>query len=568
MAANNIRAVTYLRRSTDRQEASIPDQREAVEKLARQKGYRIVREYKDEGISGDDTERRADFRRMLDDATRLGDFDCVLCWDQDRFGRFDPLEAGYWIKPLRDRGVFLETVAQGRIDWEDFAGRIVYAVQQEGKHAYLRDLSRNVTRSMLARAKRGEWLGGRPPYGYRLNAAKRLEPSDPAEVETVRWLYREYLARDVGLCTLAKELNARGVPPPARSATARWRGGGLWAVQSVRNILIRPTYLGHTVWNRRHVGAYHTVRGGEIATSSKPRRRIVSNDRSEWVVFENTHEALVDRATFERVQQKLTARRDRSSSPSPGAPFLFTGLVKCGDCGWPMYGLHWRAGGKDGSEPRGGRKYICGQYHTYRRQGCGSNSVEERDLLDAALRTIEGHFLKPENLAALCAEIRRQEAEELAGAEPAAAALDRRITALAKKIDTGMERWLTAPPEMVADAGAKLEQWRKEREALEEQRRAVAKPAVTEAALDAAVKQITAGVATLRQRAGNADPAVLRDVLRNMLVKVVVDFKQVPYGRRMRGVPTGGTLYLRDDLVQCKPVPIAGPITKPMSDTR
>src|SRR6478735_2220884 len=129
MAGGSISAVAYYRMSTDRQEASIPDQREAVEKLARKQGYKIVREYADEGISGDDTERRAGFKQMLADARRA-DFEAVLCWDQDRFGRFDPLEAGYWVKPLRDAGVYLETVAQGRIDWEDFAGRIVYAVQQ------------------------------------------------------------------------------------------------------------------------------------------------------------------------------------------------------------------------------------------------------------------------------------------------------------------------------------------------------------------------------------------------------------------------------------------------------
>ena len=94
-------AVSYLRMSTDRQEASIPDQREAVAKLARDHGYAIVREYKDEGISGDDTERRAGFLGMLDDAKRLGDFRAVLCWDQDRFGRFDPMDAGFWARLCR-----------------------------------------------------------------------------------------------------------------------------------------------------------------------------------------------------------------------------------------------------------------------------------------------------------------------------------------------------------------------------------------------------------------------------------------------------------------------------------
>jgi site-specific DNA recombinase len=151
------RAVAYYRMSTGRQEASIPDQRAAVEKLAAKEGYVIVREYLDEAISGDDTEKRTDFKRMREDAGK-GEFSTILCWDQDRFGRFDSLDAGFWIKPIRDAGVTLHTVSQGAIDWEDFGGRLIYSVQQEGKNAFLKDLSRNVVRSMLAKAKRGEWM--------------------------------------------------------------------------------------------------------------------------------------------------------------------------------------------------------------------------------------------------------------------------------------------------------------------------------------------------------------------------------------------------------------------------
>src|SRR4051794_16227815 len=213
MADGIVPAVAYYRMSTDRQEASIPTQREAVEKLARQRGYVVVREYLDEGISGDDTERRLAFRRMIDDAGRLADFDAVLCWDQDRFGRFDPLEAGYWIKPLRDAGVWLETVAQGRIDWENFAGRIVYAVQQEGKHAFLRDLSRVVTRSMLRAAREGLWNGGIPPYGYDVRD-KRLTPGDPRRVAVLRRIFEDYGRRGMTLRALTHALNDEGVPSP------------------------------------------------------------------------------------------------------------------------------------------------------------------------------------------------------------------------------------------------------------------------------------------------------------------------------------------------------------------
>ena len=127
--------VLYLRMSDERQEHSIPAQRQELLSYAEKHGYKILREYLDEAISGDDTRRRVGFLRMREDAQQ-GEFSVVLCWDQDRFGRFDPIEGGHWILPFRDAGVRLETIAQGKIDWNDFAGRLIYLVQQEGKHAY------------------------------------------------------------------------------------------------------------------------------------------------------------------------------------------------------------------------------------------------------------------------------------------------------------------------------------------------------------------------------------------------------------------------------------------------
>src|SRR5689334_17837655 len=85
-------AVGYARCSDDSQEASIPDQIKHVEQYARDKGYKILRWYTDDGISGDDTARRAGFRAMHSDALNRGEFRAVLCWDQDRFGRFDSIE--------------------------------------------------------------------------------------------------------------------------------------------------------------------------------------------------------------------------------------------------------------------------------------------------------------------------------------------------------------------------------------------------------------------------------------------------------------------------------------------
>ncbi len=117
-----INAVAYVRMSSDKQEASPKQQREEITKLAKRESYRILRWYTDEAVSGDATEKRIQFQQMIKDA-KAGEFGAVLAWDQDRFGRFDSIEAGHWIYPLRKAGVCLVTVAQGRIDWSDFTSR-------------------------------------------------------------------------------------------------------------------------------------------------------------------------------------------------------------------------------------------------------------------------------------------------------------------------------------------------------------------------------------------------------------------------------------------------------------
>ena len=85
---------------------------------------------------------------------------------EDRFGRFDSIEVGEWVSPLRRVGVELVTVCQGRIDWNDFAGRLIYQITLEGKHRFLVDLSHNALRGMIRFARQEHLLGMATPYGY------------------------------------------------------------------------------------------------------------------------------------------------------------------------------------------------------------------------------------------------------------------------------------------------------------------------------------------------------------------------------------------------------------------
>src|SRR5205807_116440 len=105
------------------------------------------------------------------------------------------IEAGYYIYPLREAGVFLATVADGVVDWTTSAGRIIDNVQQEGKHVQLLDHSRNVTRGQIKAVENAGWIGS-IPYAYRLEGPKyhkKLVMDDAAKASIVQRIFREYL---------------------------------------------------------------------------------------------------------------------------------------------------------------------------------------------------------------------------------------------------------------------------------------------------------------------------------------------------------------------------------------
>jgi DNA invertase Pin-like site-specific DNA recombinase len=556
--SNGTRAVTYYRMSTDRQEQSIPDQRREVEGYARRHGYAIIREYLDEGISGDDTEKRQGFQKMLADARSAGDFDLVLCWDQDRFGRFDPLEAGYWVKPLRDAGIRLETVAQGKIDWNDFAGRIIYAVQQEGKHAFLRDLSRNVTRSMLEKAKEGLWLGGPAPYAYEVRE-QRLAPGRAEEVEVVRWLFRTYANTTTSLGELTRKLNERGVPSP---------GGKLWHKTTVYKILTRPAYCGDLAWNRRHDGKYHEVVGGQLqATHGRRRKGPWGKPTAEWVVARDAHEALVDRDTFERVQKRLVEQRDHKTPRRGGPAFLFTRLVYCGNCGAPMHGCtnarvvtKTRHGNPTKPRHYSYRRYICGAYNSHGTAGCKCNTITEASLLGAVVRRMQQEFLNPESVRRLRQELHRQLAARGDGGASKAGELRKELADLERKIDQGAERLLAAPPDLTPTLTAKLREWQRQRDKLRADLAAAesVKPAADPEAI---VAEAVAKLARLGELLGQCDPALLREAIRQMVSKIECRFDHVPYGRRQKSVLVEGRIHLHPDLIVQRDVTSGRPLT-------
>ncbi len=556
---NAIPAVAYIRRSTEKQEMSLADQRREIERYAERHGYHILRWFEDDAISGDATEKRAAFQTLHKAACNGKDFEVILCWDQDRFGRFDSMEAGYWIHPLRRAGVRLVTVTDGPVDWNSFTGRVIYGLKQEGKHQFLIDLSRNTARGQITNAMKGYLCGQAAPYGYdRMlvdengnhrqrvrNGEKFAKPrswhvtlvpsDDPEKVATVKWLFTTYANESIGLRQLCDELNARGVPGP---------GGKTWWVGTVWEILYNEAYMGDFFWAKRRMGKYHRVAGGDIKARDGD-TSVRRNPQEEWIGKANAHEALVDRKTWERVQAKSTARRFASGSHKKTNKdcYVLTGLLFCGHCGAKMYGA--RRSRKKGGKTYVQYKYVCSAYHTQGKQVCSYHSIEQKPLLDYLTRRIQQIIVGGGGMDELAVRIRERLEARRATDPTQVAAIQNRIDQLDKEIEHGTRRLLRAPDDVADLLARELACIRRERgrlsgelAELEQQR-----PDDVEMAAKATADRLWKLADSFQQ----AKPTRLREILSRNIARIDLHFGRKEKSTRVECPFSYGIMYLRPD---------------------
>ena len=459
-----IPAVAYYRKSTkgkskdgrERQEASIPEQRNSVKQFAVDNGYQIIREYVDHE-SGDKTEKRDAFQRMHHDACNGRDFDAILCWDQDRFGRFDSMEAGYYIHPLRKAGVTLVTVNDGPVDWHDFTGRVMYQLKQEGKHQFLRDLSANVSRGLLAKAMRGKWVQGNPPIGFSVDANDRLILGPAKEVRLVRKIFRLYL-KCGSLSDVADKLNLEGIYT---------RSGGKWYRSALREILRRRLYTGVFVWNQGSTSNYSSIREGKVSPSANNGRR-TQHDESDQIVIENNHPTIIDQETFDAVQDRLDANNGGRNGVRSGRPdqFVLTGLLRCDKCGGRMYGR----------KQRGIEYFICGGYLSFGRSHCDRNSVRQDKILRSVITSIGRQYGDAKTLQRLRAELERQTSQPPQfDDDRSVAEIRKQITTLDGKVATAKRRLALCDDDVYADVRDVFRALKRERSTLSDQLASVGK---------------------------------------------------------------------------------------------
>jgi DNA invertase Pin-like site-specific DNA recombinase len=385
-----IPAAAYLRRSTDKQEQSLDDQRTEIRKWSKANGYALVAEYVDDAISGTSSKGRGGFLKMIDDA-KGGTFKAVIVWNSDRFSRGDNDETGHYRHLLREAGVKVVSVTEAYHDKAGMEGELLRAVKQVQNRQYCVGLAQNVVRGMASCVRAGGECGRRPPYGYRRQVRSpdgrlvegiRKPAKDwtaflvlgpEAEIATVREIF-DLCVSGQGFSRIADLLNRKGIPSPR---------GGTWAMTSVRSLLKNPVYRGDLAWNQRAHGKFYGLRGQAIALREVPASKVEHLPETEWIIREGGVPGIVDRGTWQAAQVACRARSTCNNGRGRVVGrYLLSGLLQCGDCGHPLWGTK-----KANTQGYSTRYYVCAGQETRGRSVCPSPSARIRAVeIEGAVR--------------------------------------------------------------------------------------------------------------------------------------------------------------------------------------
>lgn len=340
----------YCRLSQDdKQEGdsnSIINQKKILKKYALDRGYTNIQSYIDDGVSGT-TFNRAGFQSMIADV-ETGKVKRVIVKDMSRLGR-DYLQVGMYTEIFfPEHDVHFIAVNDGvDSNQEDNEFTPFRNIINEW---YAKDTSKKIRAVKRSKGMAGEHIGSHPPYGYMKNPENKKEwIIDEEAAEVVREIFRLCVG-GYGPTQIANILTERKILCPTYYALEK--GGKprtvlpadkyTWNGPVVAKILDRMDYLGHTVNFKTHVKSYKV-------------HKTIYNSPDQWKVFEGTHEAIIDKETFEIVQ-KIRAGKRRPTRM--GEMPMFSGLLYCADCGRKL-SFHRKA-----DDPPEKHHYLCENYRS------------------------------------------------------------------------------------------------------------------------------------------------------------------------------------------------------------
>ena len=305
---------------------SIVNQKAFLARFAREKGFRNIEYFVDDGYSGANFQR-PDWQRMmaLVDEGKIG---IIVAKDMSRIGR-NYLEVGMYTEI---------TFPQNHVRFIAVNSGVDSANQQDNEFApflniinefYVKDGSKKVRASMKLKGESGEYLTTIPPYGYMKDPEDKKKWVVDAEAASVVRRIFSLCVDGNGPTQIARILREKQVPTPTVYQSRMGQAVRCippdnpynWNGSTVSAILERMEYCGHTVNFKTHRQSYKI-------------KKTIENPPEQWKIFRNTHEAIVDEETFERVQE---LRRNKRRPAKTGKTNLFSGVAYCADCGEKMY---------------------------------------------------------------------------------------------------------------------------------------------------------------------------------------------------------------------------------------
>lgn len=369
---------------------SIVNQKAMLEGYATQNGFKNIRHYIDDGFSGGNFERPS-WKRMVSDI-QAGLIGTVIVKDMSRVGR-DYLQTGFYTEVLfKQQNVRFIAVSNG-VDSADASSSEFAPFLNIMNEWYLRDCSRKIRASYKLRGNAGKHTTNNVPYGYKKSPEDKNQwIIDENAAPNVKRMFR-LCVEGYGIGDIAKILRENKVETPSyywgSQGIGNWKTRYAvdrpydWTMSTVADILSRPEYMGHTVNFRTHSSDYKE-------------KRIIKHPKEEWKIFENTHEPIIDKETWELVQKLrgTPKRHDFSDKPNP-----LTGILFCADCGAKLYNNSEKATSiKNGRKPDpetgyyNSDHYDCKNYKLSRvreKTTCTTHYINTNSLIRLILETLK-----------------------------------------------------------------------------------------------------------------------------------------------------------------------------------
>lgn len=368
------RAVAYCRVSTEKENQihSLENQKKYFnDYISNDKELEFVEIYADEGITGTNTKKREEFNRMILDG-KCGKYDVIFTKSLHRFAR-NILDCVGFVRDLRQRNIEVRFITDGINSFDNDAelriGLLATFAQDES-----RQTSEKVVNGQYVSMKNGIVFGANTMLGYNIVSGQMTINEDEAPI--IKNIFYKYLIEGKGAHLIAKELQEEGIKTK--------RGGNKWTNASVYKILKNEKYCGNLIQQKTYTPDF-------LSHNKK-----YNKGEREFIKIENHHEPIIDKETFNKVQEEIARRKEKANvdNSKHSNRYALSGKLKCASCGC----IYVKGDNRKRSDGTVRRSWICGEKHKYGKRhlnsqdeyiGCDNDNVNNDIVLNTFNQVIK-----------------------------------------------------------------------------------------------------------------------------------------------------------------------------------